>query len=346
MVDLKSKNWRELIKPKRIEVDQAGYTNFYAKFVCEPLERGFGITIGNSLRRVLLSSLQGAAIVSVSFDGVSHEFSTIPGVLEDVTDLILNLKEIRLKLIDVEEAVVHLAVDGEGEVKAGDIDTDGLVEILNPDQHIATLNKGASLNIEMAVKSGKSYVSAEANKLPDQPIGVISIDAIFSPIRKVNFVVTNARVGQITDYDKLTLEVWTDGSVLPDDAVAYAAKILKEQMNPFINFEEEPEPLEEEEEEKEVKLNENLFRYVSELELSVRSANCLKNANITLIGELVQKTESEMLKTKNFGRKSLNEIKSILEEMELSLGMKLNNFPPIEDVAEGEEEVKEEDEDK
>jgi len=335
--DLKAKNWRELIKPKRIEIDQGSYTNSYGKFVCEPLERGFGITIGNSLRRVLLSSLQGAAIVSVKFDGVLHEFSTIPGVLEDVTDIILNLKEIKLKMIEGEEAVVHLSREGEGKVTAGDIDTHGLVEILNPDQHIATLNEEAKLHMEMVVKTGKGYVPAEKNKSKDQPIGVIPMDAIFSPIEKVNYVVTNARVGQITDYDKLTLEVWTDGSVLPEDAVAYAAKILKEQMNPFINFEEEPEPLEEEEEEKEEKLNENLFRPVSELELSVRSANCLKNANITLIGELVQKTEAEMLKTKNFGRKSLNEIKSILESMGLSLGMKLDNFPPADMKEEAEE---------
>ncbi len=336
MSDLKARNWRELIKPKRIEIDQDSYSNTYGKFTCEPLERGFGITIGNSLRRILLSSLQGAAIVSVKFDGVLHEFSTIPGVLEDVTDIILNLKEVRFKLLDVEEAILHLSKEGEGEAKAGDIDTHGLAEVLNPDQHIATLNKEAKLNIEMAVRLGKGYVPAERLKSKDNPIGVIPVDAVFSPIKKVNFVVTNARVEQITDYDKLTLEVWTDGSVLPEDAVAFAAKILKEQMTPFINFEEEPEPVEEEEEEKEEPLNENLFRPVSELELSVRSANCLKNANITYIGELVQKTEAEMLKTKNFGRKSLNEIKSILEEMGLHLGMKLENFqlPPKPDDSE------------
>jgi len=337
--DLKARNWRELIKPKRIEIDQDSYSNTYGKFTCEPLERGFGITIGNSLRRILLSSLQGAAIVSVKFDGVLHEFSTIPGVLEDVTDIILNLKEVRFKLLDVEEATVHLSREGEGTAKAGDIDTHGLAEVLNPDHHIATLNKEAKLNIEMVVKMGKGYVPAERLKGKDTPIGVIPVDAVFSPIKKVNYVVTNARVGQITDYDKLTLEVWTDGSVLPEDAVAFAAKILKEQMTPFINFEEEPEPEEEEEEEQEEALNENLFRPVSELELSVRSANCLKNANITYIGELVQKTEAEMLKTKNFGRKSLNEIKSILEEMGLHLGMKLDNFPlpPKPEQAEGQE---------
>lgn len=346
MADLKNKNWRELIRPKRLEVDQSSLNNSYGKFVCEPLERGFGITIGNALRRILLSSLQGAAIVSVKFEGVLHEFSTIPGVLEDVTDIILNLKEIKLKILEEEEAIIRLSMEGAGEAKAGDIDTDGIVEILNPDQHIATLNKEASLNMEMSVKMGKGYVPAEGNKQKDQPIGVIPIDAVFSPIQKVNYVVTNARVGQITNYDKLTLEVWTDGSVIPEDAVAYAAKILKVHMDPFINFEEEPEPIEEEQEEKEEKLNENLFRPVSELELSVRSANCLKNANITLIGELVQKTEAEMLKTKNFGRKSLNEIKAILDEMGLYLGMKLDNFPGVGDVDMRDEEDKEEGNDK
>jgi DNA-directed RNA polymerase subunit alpha len=340
-VDLKSRNWRELIKPRRIEIDQETYTNFYGKFVCEPLERGFGITIGNSMRRILLSSLQGAAIVSVKLDDVLHEFSTIPGVLEDVTDIVLNLKEVRLKIVDAEQAVIHLSREGKGEVTAGDIETHGLVEILNRDKHIATLNEEAKLNAELVVRMGKGYVPAEKIKSKNQPIGVIPLDAVFSPIQKVNYVVTNARVGQITDYDKLTLEIWTDGSLVPEDAMAYAAKILKEQMNPFINFEEEPEPVEEEEVEVEEKLNENLFRPVSELELSVRSANCLKNANITLIGELVQKTEAQMLKTKNFGRKSLNEIKSILEEMGLTLGMKLDNFPPVEEPDEIEEEEEE-----
>jgi len=340
--DLKAKNWRELIKPRSIVMDEDSHTNFYGKFVCEPFERGFGITIGNSLRRILLSSLQGAAIVSVKFDDVVHEFSTIPAVMEDVTDIILNLKEIRIRLIDVEEAVIHLSKEVDGIITAGDIEADGKVEILNPEQHIATLGKEGRLNMEMVVKIGKGYVPAEKEREKELPIGVIPIDAIFSPIQKVNYVVTNARVGQITDYDKLTLEVWTDGSVFPEDAVAYSAKILKEQMTPFINFEEEPEPVEDEEEEEEEKLNENLFRSVSELELSVRSANCLKNANITLIGELVQKTESEMLKTKNFGRKSLNEIKSILAEMGLSLGMKLENFPPARSPNEKSEEGKEE----
>lgn len=330
MGDLRSKNWRELIRPKRIEIDQDSYSDRYGKFACEPLERGFGITIGNALRRILLSSLQGAAIVSVKIDGVLHEFSTIPGVLEDVTDVILNLKEVRIKLLDVEKAVIRLHREGEAVVTAADIETDGLAEILNPEQHIATLNREANLDMEMVVKMGKGYVPAEKNKPADMDSGFIPIDAVFSCIEKVNYIVTNARVGQITDYDKLTLEIWTDGTLLPEDAVANAAKILKEQMNPFINFEEEPEPEEEEEEEEKEKLNENLFRPVSDLELSVRSANCLQNANIKLIGELVQKTDSEMLRTKNFGRKSLNEIKAILEEMGLSLGMKLKNFPQAE----------------
>ena len=339
MADLKSRNWRELIKPKRIEIDQDTNTNTYGKFVCEPLERGFGITIGNSLRRILLSSLQGAAIVSVKFDGVVHEFSSMPGVLEDVTDIILNLKEIKLKTLDVEETVVRIKREGEGVVSAGDMETDGFVEILEPDQHIATLNKEGKLDMEMVVRMGKGYVPAERIKDENTPIGVITIDAAFSCVKKVNYVVTNSRVGQVTDYDKLTLEIWTDGSVFPEDAVAFAAKILKEQMNPFINFEEEVEPVEEEEVSQDEDVNENLFRPVSDLELSVRSANCLQNAKINLIGELVQKTDAEMLKTKNFGRKSLNEIKAILADMGLSLGMKLDFFLPTEEPDEEAEET-------
>jgi DNA-directed RNA polymerase subunit alpha len=339
LADLRARNWRELIKPKSIAIEEETRTSFYGKFVCEPLERGYGITIGNALRRILLSSLQGAAIVSVRFEDVVHEFSTIPGVKEDVTDVILNLKQVKLRLKDADEAVIRLSKKGEGAVTAGDIQTNGMVEILNTGQHIAMLNKEAKLGMEMVVRMGKGYVSAETLKTTDQTIGEIPIDAIFSPIQKVNYVVTNARVGQITDYDRLTLEIWTDGSVTPEDAVAYGAKILKEQMAPFINFEEEPEPTEMARGDEEDKLNQNLFRPVSELELSVRSANCLKNANITYIGELVQKSEAEMLKTKNFGRKSLNEIKSILEEMGLSLGMKLDSFqvPKKQDQAEDQE---------
>ena len=328
------RNWRELIKPKRLQIDSEKSNRFYGKFVCEPLERGFGITLGNALRRILLSSLQGAAICSVKIDGVLHEFSTIPGVVEDVTDIILNLKEIRLKLTDGErEAVLRIEKEGEGEVTAADIKAESYVEIINPEHHIATLSPDAKLIMEMNVKMGKGYVPAERNADKDMPVGTIPMDAIFSPIKKVSYVVTQARVGQLTDYDKLTMEIWTDGSVLPEDALAYAAKILKEQLNVFINFDEEPEIEEEEKEEKkEPELNENLFRSVDELELSVRSSNCLKNADIRYIGELVQKTEAEMLKTKNFGRKSLNEIKEILAEMGLSLGMKLENFPSREEL--------------
>jgi len=339
LTDLKSRNWRELIKPKRVEIDQETNTSTYGKFVCEPLERGFGITIGNALRRILLSSLQGAAIVSVKFDNVVHEFSSMPGISEDVTDVVLNLKELKLKALNVEEAVVRINREGEGVVTAGDIETDGLIEALEPDQHIATLNKEGKLDMEMVVKMGKGYVPAERLKDENTPIGVIAMDAAFSCVKKVNYVVTNSRVGQVTDYDKLTLEIWTDGSVFPEDAVAFAAKILKEQMNPFINFEEEIEPVEEEEVNQEEDVNENLFRPVSDLELSVRSANCLQNAKINLIGELVQKTDAEMLKTKNFGRKSLNEIKAILSDMGLNLGMKLDFFPPSEESDEEAEET-------
>jgi DNA-directed RNA polymerase subunit alpha len=349
MKKLQQRNWRDLIKPKMIEIETDSFTDFYGKFVCQPLERGFGITLGNALRRILLSSLQGAAIVSVKFDGVPHEFTTIPGVKEDITDIILNLKEVNLKTVndsEEEEEEIKLVLDlkGEKEAKAGDMLTDGKVEIMNPDNHIATLNKDAVLHAEMIVKTGRGYVPAEKNVAGDQEIGIILIDALFSPIRKVSYVVGNARVGQRTDYDKLTLEIWTNGTVDPQDALAFAAKILKEQATPFINFEEEPEEeVEKEEKEVEEKVNENLFKPVSELELSVRSSNCLKNANIKYIYELVQKTESEMLKTKNFGRKSLNEIKRILEEMDLHFGMELENFPfPKHDEQEGQGEKEEE----
>jgi len=348
MKKLQQRNWRDLIKPKMIEIETDSFTDFYGKFVCQPLERGFGITLGNALRRILLSSLQGAAIVSVRFDGVPHEFTTIPGIKEDITDIILNLKEVNLKTVNdsEEEEEIKLVLDlkGEKEAKAGDMLTDGKVEIMNPDSHIATLNKDAVLHAEMIVKTGRGYVPAEKNVAGDQEIGVILIDALFSPVRKVSYVVGNARVGQRTDYDKLTLEIWTNGTVDPQDALAFAAKILKEQATPFINFEEEPEEeVEKEEKEVEEKVNENLFKPVSELELSVRSSNCLKNANIKYIYELVQKTESEMLKTKNFGRKSLNEIKRILEEMDLQFGMELENFPfPKHDEQEGQGEKEEE----
>ncbi|MCJ7771978.1 MAG: DNA-directed RNA polymerase subunit alpha [Desulfobacterales bacterium] len=321
-------NWREMIKPEKVQVtSQPGY----GKFVCEPLERGFGVTIGNSLRRIILSSLYGAAIVSVKFDSVMHEFSVVKGVYEDVSEIILNLKEVRLRLADTESRTIRIAAKGPGKVTSGDIiSDDGKCEILNPDLHIATLSEKTELNMTMRVEVGKGYSLAEANKAEDAPIGTIPIDAVFSPIRRVNYVVGNARVGQRTDYDKLTLEVWTDKSVLPEDAVAYAAKILKEQMNPFINFDEElePEPVKKSDETDKPQYNENLNRSVEELELSVRSANCLKNADILKIFQLVSKTEAEMLRTKNFGRKSLNEIKEVLGEMGLSLGMKLEGFAP------------------
>jgi DNA-directed RNA polymerase subunit alpha len=325
------KNWRDLIRPKKLQVEAELFSNTYGKFYAEPFERGFGTTLGNSLRRVILSSLQGAAITSVKIKGVLHEFSAIPGVTEDVTDIILNLKGVRFKMHGQEPRTIRIIHKGDGIVKAGDIVTDPNVEVLNPHHHIATCSKDANLEMDMVVKLGKGYVPADRNRDEKAPVGTIPIDSIFSPIIKVNFAVTNARVGQITDYDKLTLEVWTDGSVKPDDAVAYAAKILKEQLTIFINFDELTEPGEEVEiEEEREKLNENLYRSVDELELSVRSANCLKNAGIKLIGELVSRSEAEMLKTQNFGRKSLNEIKDILAEMGLTLGMKLDGFPDPE----------------
>ena len=321
------RNWRSLIQPKRIDIDEATHTRFYGEFSCQPLERGFGITLGNALRRILLSSIQGAAIVSVKFDGVLHEFSTIPGVKEDVTDIILNLKGVRLKLHQDGPRTIHIDTSREGVVTAADIMTDGTVEILNPDHYIATLIGDAFLKAEMVVKMGKGYVPAQKERDPEQPEGTINIDAIFSPIKKVNYTVTYARVGQVADYDRLILEIWTDGSVLPDDAVAYAAKILKEQLDVFINFSEAEEEGETREIVEKEDINDILLRHVDDLELSVRSANCLKNAGINLIGELVQKTEAEMLKTKNFGRKSLNEIKEILLDSGLGFGMKLG-FPP------------------
>ncbi|MFH0811738.1 MAG: DNA-directed RNA polymerase subunit alpha [Pseudomonadota bacterium] len=321
------KSWRDLLKPKKLEVENETLTDYYGKFTAEPLERGFGITIGNSLRRILLSSLQGAAISLVRIDKVLHEFSTIPGVREDVTDIILNLKQVRLKLHSQKPETLRIRAKGETEVKASDIIANPSVEILNPELHIATLSKDAELTMEMIARIGRGYVPAEKAQTDGQPIGTIPVDAIYSPIKKVNYTVRNARVGQRTDYDKLILEVWTDGSVRPDDAVAIAARIFQDQLSTFINFEEE-EPVAVEEHKEEPKINENLYKTINELELSVRAANCLKNANIRYIGELVRKTEPEMLKTKNFGRKSLNEIKQILSEMGLSLGMKLEHWSP------------------
>ncbi len=323
---MQARNWRDLIRPKALQVESETLTDYYGKFTCEPLERGFGVTIGNSLRRVLLSSLQGTAITAVRIEGALHEFTTIPDVAEDVTDIILNLKELVFKAASNRPQVLRLERDAAGTVTARDIQVTDSIQILNPDHPIATLSKGGKLSMELTVASGRGYVPSDRNKQVNMPLGTIPIDSLFSPIRKVNYTVTNARVGQITDYDKLTLEVWTNGSVRPDDAVAYAAKILKEQLTIFINFDETAE-MAEAAEERLPTLNENLFRSVAELELSVRAANCLQNANITLIGELVQKTEAEMLKTKNFGRKSLKEIKELLAEMGLQLGMKLDNWP-------------------
>ena len=322
------RNWKQLIKPRRIEVQTDTATFNYGKFVAEPLERGFGTTLGNALRRILLSSLQGGAITSVRIEGVQHEFSTMTGVVEDVTDVVLNLKEVRLRMHSPEQRTLVLEAKGPRRVKASDISPDPMVEILNRDHHIAELSANAKLRMEMTVRMGKSYVSAERNLEENAAIGTIPIDAIFSPIRKVNFSVTNARVGQQTDYDRLTLEVWTDGSLLPADAVAYAAKIMKDQLTVFINFDDEAEILDEPARLEEGGANENLYKPVEELELSVRAYNCLKNADIKYIGELVQKSEQEMLKTKNFGKKSLNEIKDVLVTMGFSLGMKIDEFIP------------------
>ncbi len=322
------RNWRDLIKPKRLEATEL--TDTYGKFVAEPFERGFGTTLGNSLRRILLSSLQGAAITSVRIKNVQHEFSSVAGVTEDVTDIILNLKGVKVRLHGYDDRNIRIVQKGAGVIKAGDFITDNNVEILNPDHHIATCGEETDFEMNMVVAMGKGYVFAEKNRDDNAPVGTIPIDAIFSPILKVNYNVSNARVEQITDYDKLTLEIYTDGSVKPEDSLAYAAKIYKEQLQIFINFDETDEPVPEEKVSEKQKINENLYRSVEELELSVRSANCLKNAQINLIGELVQRSEAEMLKTQNFGRKSLNEIKDILVEMGLSLGMKLESFPDSE----------------
>jgi DNA-directed RNA polymerase subunit alpha len=341
-MEIQEKNWKALIKPKRLEIDEETLTDYYGKFVAEPLERGFGTTLGNSLRRILLSSIQGAAITAVKIDGSLHEFSVLPGVKEDVTDLILNLKEVVFKLHSPGPKIVRIEVEGGKEVTAADIITDADVEVINPQQHIAILDKGATLKMEMTVKMGTGYVTAERNKEEDMPIGTIPIDSIFTSITKVNYTVTNARVGQITDYDKLTLEVWTNGSIKPDDAVAIAAKVLKDQLNIFINFEEPPEELPSEDDEEKrkrelEKLRDLLTKGVDELELSVRSANCLKNASIQNIRELVQKTEQEILQTKNFGRKSLNEIKEVLEGMGLRLGMNIDGLLSPQDPSETED---------
>ena len=322
-----TRNWRQLIRPRRLDTEDAGELT-YNRFSCEPLERGFGQTLGNSLRRVMLSSLQGAAITSVRISDVLHEFSTIPGVAEDVTDIILNLKEVRLRMHAEGTKTLRIRKGGEGVLLAGELESvDQTVEVMNPEQKICTLTGEADVELECTVELGKGYRRAEKNKQEDMPIGTIPIDSIFSPVRKVNYTVTPARVGRETDFDRLNLEVWTDGSLEPADAVAYGAKILKDQLAIFINFE-EPEEMSISTVDEPDPLNPHLFRSVDELELSVRSANCLQNANIRYIGELVQRTEGEMLKTKNFGRKSLNEIKEVLATMDLELGgIALENFP-------------------
>jgi DNA-directed RNA polymerase subunit alpha len=319
--------FKGLQKPKRLECELETLTSTYGKFYAEPFERGFGLTIGNALRRILLSSIEGAAVTTVRIAGALHEFSTIPGVKDDVTDIILNIKGLRVKLHVDHPKTLYLKASSEGEVRASHINPDPDVEILNPELYIAALDKDGKLEVEMEVRHGRGYVQAERNKKEGQPVDMIAVASIFSPIRKVNFLVEDTRVGQVTDYNKLILEVWTDGSVLPQDAVAYAAKILKDHLSIFINFEEEPEGEGAAVDEEKERLLEHLNRSVDELELSVRSANCLKNSSIRYIYELVQKTEAEMLKTKNFGRKSLNEIKEILAGMGLALGMKLDGFP-------------------
>lgn len=328
------RNWRSLIKPKSIETEKETLTNTYGKFTAKPLERGFGLTLGNALRRILLSSLQGAAVTKVKFDGVLHEFSTLPGVKEDVGDIILNLKQLKIKLHEGDEETLKLKVSGEKTITGADIQCPSNVEILNPEIVIAHLNEEGVMNLEMTVAMGKGYVPADMHKDEQDPVGTIALDAFFSPVERVNYTVTNARVGRRTDYNRLDIDVHTNGSVLPEDAIAYAAKILKDQVSIFINFDEayEPDVVHEIARLPEPQINENLNRRVDELELSVRSANCLQNAKIRFIGELVQKTESEILRTKNFGRKSLNEIKEILAEMGLSLGMKLESWTMPEDT--------------
>jgi DNA-directed RNA polymerase subunit alpha len=312
-------------KPKRLVANTESLSDRYGMFTAQPFERGFGTTIGNSLRRVLLSSIEGAAITAVRIEGVAHEFSPIPGVVEDATDIILNLKQIPFKMLTDEVKTVRIKVETHGEVLSGQIETDPDVEVLDRNMHIATVSEGGKLNIEMRLKMGRGYVSADRNFDEDLPLGYIPIDSVHSPVRKVNYSVEAARLGQMTDYDKLTIETWTNGAVSPADAIGMAAKLLKDHMAIFINFEETPELAEEPAERAAGQMNEVLNRSVEELELSVRSYNCLKNANIGTIGDLVQKTEAEMLRTKNFGRKSLNEIKEILQSLGLSFGMKFDS---------------------
>jgi DNA-directed RNA polymerase subunit alpha len=328
------KNWLELIKPNKLEVGHSRDSKRVATVIAEPLERGFGLTLGNALRRVLLSSLQGAAVTAVQIDGVLHEFSSIPGVREDVTDIVLNIKEIAVRMQGQGPKRMVVRKSGPGVVTAGDIQTVMDVEILNPDLVICTLDEGAEIRMEFTVDTGKGYVPADRNRPEDAPIGLIPVDSLYSPVRKVSYKVENTREGQVLDYDKLTLTVETNGSVKPDDAVAYAARILQDQLSIFVNFE-EPQKDQKVESVPELAFNPALLKKVDELELSVRSANCLKNDNIVYIGDLIQKSEAEMLRTPNFGRKSLNEIKEVLAQMGLHLGMEVANWPPenIEDLA-------------
>ena len=328
------KNWQTLIKPKQLSVESGDDPKRVATVVAEPLERGFGLTLGNALRRVLLSSLQGAAVTSMQIEGVLHEFSSMPGVLEDVTDIVLNVKSIDLRMYGEEPKRMRLRANGPGEIRAGSIETGHDIDILNPELVICTLDSGARIVMELTVESGKGYVPATQNRPEDAPIGLIPVDALFSPVRKVSYRVENTRVGQVTDYDRLSVRVETNGAVTPEDAVALAARILQDQLQLFINFEEPRHPSEEIRP-SELPFNKNLLRKVDELELSVRSANCLKNDNIVYIGDLVQKSEAEMLRTPNFGRKSLNEIKEVLAQMGLHLGMEIPNWPPenIEELA-------------
>jgi DNA-directed RNA polymerase subunit alpha len=320
------KNWQDLIKPKRIERDEKNATEFYSKFVCEPLERGYGVTLGNALRRVLLSSIQGPAVTSIKIDGVLHEFSSIPGVKEDVTEIILNLKGLELQMHTYEPQVITVSAEGECDIKASDIELGHNVEILNLDHHIATLAEGAKLEMEMTVEMGRGYEPVERRGELQTTIGVIPIDSLFSPIRKVNYAVTNARVGRRTDYQKLTLEIWTNGTILPEDALAYAAKIVKHQLTVFINFDEtEIDEVPESEETQEIKGTEEiLFNTIEEMDLSARSLNCMRKAGIEYSGDLVQKTEEDLLNLENFGKRSLVEIKERLVEMGLDLGLKID----------------------
>ena len=328
------KNWQELIKPNKLEVTPGDDAKRIATVVAEPLERGFGMTLGNALRRVLLSSLQGAAVSAIQIDGVLHEFSSIPGVREDVIDIVLNIKDVAIKMQADQPKRLSLRKHGPGVVKAGDIAVTGDAQILNPEQVICTLDEGAEIRMELTVATGKGYISAERNRPEDAPIGMIPVDSLFSPVKKVSYRVENTRSGQILDYDKLTMTVETDGSVTPEDALAFAARILQDQLEIFLNFE-EPKKEEAPAAIPELAFNPALLKKVDELELSVRSANCLKNDNIVYIGDLIQKTEGEMLRTPNFGRKSLNEIKEVLAQMGLHLGMEVAGWPPenIEELA-------------